>query len=152
MKNTMPAYNNCIANDPGVFRTVGSSFEFGGIDDAQTRETWMYKILEFFGGIITGTQEFQDNRSLDVNCYPNPFKDQVSFEFDLEKTSWIQIAIMNQQGQIVKELANSKTNAGEKSYYWSGTNMSGNKVSNGIYFYTIKINSSIYNGKIVYMQ
>ncbi len=47
--NNSPAYTCGIMNDPGTYKTVGVSFEYGGITDENTRGTLMEAYLEFFG-------------------------------------------------------------------------------------------------------
>ena len=49
--NVTPAYMNGIAYDGGTYRTVGTSFKFGGLVDAtapSTKGVLLEKILEFF--------------------------------------------------------------------------------------------------------
>lgn len=50
-ENLSPAYVNAVAYDAGNYKTIGSSFEFGGLLDNQssTRKALMLKYLEFFG-------------------------------------------------------------------------------------------------------
>jgi PKD repeat protein len=51
-KNSNPAYPNAVAYDGGIYRTIGSSFEFGGLQDAvypSTKNHLLEKYLEFFG-------------------------------------------------------------------------------------------------------
>ena len=51
-KNVTPMYHNTVAYDGGTFRTIGSSFEFGGLTDAafpSTKANLMKEYLEFFG-------------------------------------------------------------------------------------------------------
>jgi hypothetical protein len=49
--NTTPDYNVTVANDAGTYKTIGSSFEFGGLMDnlTSTRKKLMLKYLNFFG-------------------------------------------------------------------------------------------------------
>jgi len=46
--NQSPAYGCAVSNDPGNYKTVGASFEFGGISDADSRNELMEIYLEFF--------------------------------------------------------------------------------------------------------
>ncbi len=49
-ENQSPNYGCGVANDGGDYRTIGASFEFGGLDDGgSTKEELMLKYLEFFG-------------------------------------------------------------------------------------------------------
>lgn len=62
--NQSPVYGCAVANDAGTYRTIGASFEFGGLNDAQapsTKSTLMVSYLDFFGvqqaplGTVTGS-------------------------------------------------------------------------------------------------
>jgi PKD repeat protein len=51
-KNQSPLYDNVIANDAGAYKTIGSSFEFGGLTDGSypsTKIHLMEEYLNFFG-------------------------------------------------------------------------------------------------------
>ncbi|MCX6250087.1 MAG: C25 family cysteine peptidase [Bacteroidetes bacterium] len=51
-KNQSPNYDNVIANDAGLSRTIGSSFEFGGLAEGtypSTKVRLMQEYLNFFG-------------------------------------------------------------------------------------------------------
>jgi len=49
-ENQSPNYGCGVANDAGDYKTIGASFEFGGLDDSEsTKEELMLKYLEFFG-------------------------------------------------------------------------------------------------------
>ncbi|MBN1198702.1 MAG: T9SS type A sorting domain-containing protein [Bacteroidales bacterium] len=51
-KNLNPAYFNAVAYDGGFFKTIGKSFEFGGLEDGtlpSTKQNLMVEYLTFFG-------------------------------------------------------------------------------------------------------
>jgi len=49
-ENQSPNYGCGVAYDAGNYKTIGASFEFGGLDDTEsTKEELMLKYLEFFG-------------------------------------------------------------------------------------------------------
>lgn len=58
-ENQTPSYGAAVAYDAGDYQTIGSSFEFGGLDDgSSTKKELMEKYLEFFGfGEVPGTPE-----------------------------------------------------------------------------------------------
>jgi len=52
--NASPAYGCGVANDPGGYMTVGTSFEFGGlVDGAYTKADLADAIMTFFGCTVT---------------------------------------------------------------------------------------------------
>jgi len=51
-KNMIPIYISAVAYDAGIYRTIASSFEFGGLSNGtspSTRNEYMRRIIEFFG-------------------------------------------------------------------------------------------------------
>jgi len=55
-KNQYPSYGTTVAFDGGTYKTIGSSYEFGGlVNDDYTKAELMEKYLEFFG--FTGVPE-----------------------------------------------------------------------------------------------
>ena len=50
--NVTPQYLSAVAHDAGVYRTIASAFEFGGLQDGEspsTRNEYMHRIVDFFG-------------------------------------------------------------------------------------------------------
>ena len=51
-KNSNPAYNATISYDGGTYKTIGSSFEFGGLNDGlgrSVKDTLMMEYISYFG-------------------------------------------------------------------------------------------------------
>jgi flagellar hook assembly protein FlgD len=91
------------------------------------------------------------NGLTEINCYPNPFSDEVTIEIKLVKDSEVQVEVLNQLGQRVKLLQNEKLmNGGVHRLKWDGKSADNQKVSMGIYHLRIKINYSYIYKKIVY--
>jgi hypothetical protein len=69
---TTPSYINGVAYDGGSYRTVGTSFELGGLVDGtspSTKEELLEEILEFFGVDASGLlfeDGFESGDNLDV--------------------------------------------------------------------------------------
>lgn len=70
--------------------------------------------------------------------YPNPFNPSTCISFNLKNTQNVEVNIYNIKGQKVKELVNTKLEAGKHSFTWDGNNQNNKKTSAGIYFYQIK--------------
>ena len=94
LTNQSPSYGTAVAYDAGTYKTIGTSHEFGGLNDGSspsTKEELMYEYLNFFGlmpptvytvnlkafleGPVKGT-EMETNLNL-KNLIPNnqPFSD-----------------------------------------------------------------------------
>jgi agmatine deiminase len=64
---------------------------------------------------------------------PNPFNNSTRITIKLDGNSRTILAVYNQNGQIIKTLANREYPAGSHDIYWDGKDGSGNGVSAGIY-------------------
>ena len=74
--------------------------------------------------------------------YPNPFNPETWIPYQLSEPSDVSITIYNTKGHIIRKLELGHQEAGryitqEQAAYWDGTNRFGEKVSSGLYYYTI---------------
>jgi len=70
--------------------------------------------------------------------YPNPFNPSTTIRFALPKKSLISLAIYDEHGSLVRELAAQKLyDAGENELVWDGSNTAGLPVASGAYFYRL---------------
>ena len=67
-------------------------------------------------------------------CYPNPFNKEMAIKFWLPHKDFVQIQVIDFNGQIVNTLVNDYINQGEHSLFWDGKNSIGQKLNNGIYY------------------
>jgi flagellar hook assembly protein FlgD len=82
--------------------------------------------------------------------YPNPFTTQMKFVFTLtgkEIPDYINVKIMTIQGKVIKEL--NKDDLGDirignniTDVVWDGTDTYGDRLSNGVYLYTVTIKTN----------
>ncbi len=147
-RNQVPNYCSSIANDPGTYKTIGSSFEFGGLSDGQsTKEELMIEILEFFGGILTGIEEDSyDNHTISSHIYPNPFKENMQISFYVRESGNVRIEIFNSTGQLIEVITDKHYQAGEHTIHWHPSRLAGR----GLYLYHIQAGEARKAGKIVY--
>jgi hypothetical protein len=64
LNNESPAYACAVSNDGGMYKTIGVSFEYGGLDEL-SKTTLMESYLEFFE--ILGSSTMSCNMSADPN-------------------------------------------------------------------------------------
>ena len=70
--------------------------------------------------------------------HPNPFNPTTRIRYQLAKNSHVKIAIYNTLGKLVKTLVDEFQSSGFRSIQWNGKNSNNDKVSSGIYFYSIQ--------------
>jgi hypothetical protein len=146
--NVSPYYINGIAYYAGTYKTVGTSFEFGGLSDGlppSTKAVLADSIMRFFG--IMGTREenlhnkFPRVFSLSKNA-PNPFNARTAFVYTVPLyehenpaiRKLVSVKIYDVIGRVVRTLLHSKKLPGTYTIVWDGRGDRGVTVSQGVYF------------------
>ena len=98
-----------------------------------------------------------DNEQLPIDYalhqnYPNPFNPLTNLSYDLPKDSRVKLTIYNTMGNAVKTLVSEQQSAGKKILQWDATNDLGQKVSAGLYIYTIKAESFSDTKKMILLK
>ena len=98
----------------------------------------------------TGLEGIAELEFTEINCYPNPFSDEMTIEIKLVKDSEVQVEVLNQLGQKVRLLQTEKImNSGVNRLTWDGRNTGNQQFSPGIYHLQIEIDETILHRKIV---
>ncbi|MBN1999463.1 T9SS type A sorting domain-containing protein, partial [candidate division KSB1 bacterium] len=84
--------------------------------------------------------------------YPNPFNPATTIPFRIKESGFVQLVILNLNGQIVRELVAQHINAGFYEVVWDGTNEYGLPVTSGTYFYRMQVNGYQKIRKMVFMK
>ncbi len=150
-----PEFGNAIAYEEGTYKTIGTAFEFGSLVDGEypsTKEQLILRILDFFGGILTGTGNDQIagmDQGLAAHIYPNPVKDEMWVSLALGSGSHITADIINLNGQTIANLADRKMDAGEHVLHWNGKDQYSNSIAPGIYLLKVRNNHSVTTRKFI---
>jgi hypothetical protein len=158
LENQDPVLGLAVAYDAVSYKTIGTSVEFGGLQDGQspsTRQDLMRTYLEFFGLLESsvGLQETEPvSGHLTTRIFPNPSSGESTISFNLPHESDVSVMILGLNGNVLRIIANQKFAAGEHSIKWLPGGESGNPMPSGIYFYRVMTNDDIYTGKFVYLK
>ncbi len=153
--NNSPSYGAGISYDAGTYRTVGFSFEFGGlVDGDKNKDDLMIQILEFFNiqGIWTDVSENQPVSSLKAGTYPNPFREETKIRFEIVKDGQVSLEVYDISGKLVSNLLDASVGKGVHEVRWDGSGQNGNPVSEGMYFYHLKAGGEMIIGKLILMN
>ena len=74
--------------------------------------------------------------------YPNPFNPVTTINFQLFEKGTVELTIYNLLGEKVRTLLDARRDAGSYSITWNGTNDAGQRVSSGVYFYSLETENS----------
>lgn len=150
--NTLPPYGTGVSYEAETYKTIGYSFEFGGLQDGEwTKDDLMIEMLDFFEiqGVWTRTEENVPGNNGLVTCYPNPFRDEMVLQFTTSESSRVTLDIFSISGQLINRLADTKINAGTHEIRWDGSSSSGSEVSEGLYIYRLQTGAEVYTGRIM---
>jgi parallel beta-helix repeat protein len=78
-----------------------------------------------------------------LQSFPNPFNPETWIPFKLAKNANVVIRIYSTKGELVRTIRLGNQKAGvyvtkDKAAYWDGKNEQGERVSSGVYFYTLR--------------
>lgn len=118
------------------------------------------------GGSVTAippaAHDSDDSFRLPVNFelvqnYPNPFNPTTNIEFRIppggrSEFGFIELAIYDISGRLVKTLVSENRVAGSYSVQWDGSNDLGQKVSSGIYIYRLQAGNFVRARKMVLLK
>jgi hypothetical protein len=88
-----------------------------------------------------------------INCYPNPFNDEVTIEINMSDDVKGEVEVMNQLGQRIKILnAGNILSSGTTMLKWNGTNTANQQDSTGVYYIKFKLERETLIKKVVYRK
>ncbi len=97
----------------------------------------------------TKADDLQTMENVTLNCYPNPFRDEINIVIGVRTASNVQIDILNQLGQLVEVITdNANLASGQHFFKWDG-NVENGTDSFDIFYVRININGSLYHRKII---
>jgi len=87
--------------------------------------------------------------------YPNPFRDHTVIAFYLsfsDIATNVNLKIYNIKGQLVKSFTTKYLEKGHKKIVWNGSNNHGDKVSRGVYLFSLEVGERKSVKKMVYLK
>lgn len=91
-------------------------------------------------GIGHISPEPQEKKMLIVS--PNPVKDKLLINYQIEDAGYLSIEVYNQSGRMVKKLVDRNETAGKGSFFWNLLDDTGNRVPHGNYIIRLRFNQS----------
>tara|TARA_Y100001968_G_C19127736_1_gene605123 strand:- start:242 stop:769 length:528 start_codon:yes stop_codon:yes gene_type:complete len=84
--------------------------------------------------------------------FPNPFNPSTEIRFDLAEPGFVDLAVYNMNGQMIRKLKAEDMTPGYHALIWDGLNDYGSRVSSGMYFYTIRSGQFHDTKKMLFMK
>lgn len=151
-KRTFDIYvqSKLAANDLDIFKMAGKDIAYDLIIDGVSVTDGLLQINfceEINNAVLNGIVVTQnptgvlDNKTMPEQIelyqnYPNPFNGATNFTFKLNKEESVNLRIYNINGEKISSY-NFNGSAGENSFFWNARDNNGNKLTSGVYFYTL---------------
>jgi len=154
-ENSSPAYDCGVANDAGSYRTVGVSWEFGGLVDGSppsTKEALADSIMHFFG-ILVGQEEKPANISNMPRIYglsqsyPNPSKQSTVISYQLPVKGKVNLRVYDVSGRLVEVMIDRVEEVG---YHNERLDTKG--YASGVYFYRLSAGGKTFTRKMLVVR
>ncbi len=123
--------------------TTTTQHEYSYVDESVVSGTWEYRLKDMstdgevgYSSAVRVSINLVTTWQLEQN-YPNPFNPQTTIRFALPAESQTTLTIYDLQGKLINTLVNELEPAGQYDITWDATDMSGNRVPSGIYFYRL---------------
>ena len=84
--------------------------------------------------------------------YPNPFNPSTTIKYTLNYDSYVNVAVHNVNGELVKTLFNGPQSKGNKNLVWNSVNNENEPVPGGLYIYSLITEKSIYSKKMMLLK
>jgi len=84
--------------------------------------------------------------------FPNPFNPTTMIGFSVPENGYVSIKVFDVLGRHVRTLVSRNYSAGNYSVMWDATDMNGNVVSNGVYFYTIEAGNFRATNRMLFLK
>ena len=140
---TFPSISD-VDND-GVLEAVFSKYDYPALA--------VYSLESYNTGVttsISGEAPFM-RFELGQN-YPNPFNPSTTIKYELNSSGSVRLQIFDIKGELIKTLVNDFQNSGNYEVVWNGTNSRGEKLTSGVYFYSIKTKDNISTKKMILLK
>ena len=154
-RNSSPQYDCGVAYDAGSYKTVGVSFEFGGLSDGTpplTKEALADSIMHFFE-ILVGTEEehvivlnLPKVYGLSQN-FPNPCGNNVVINYQIPHKGKVSLRVYDVSGRLTDVLIDGVVEPGYHSF-----RLDTKGYASGVYFYRLVGGGKTFTRKMIVVK
>jgi len=114
-----------------------------------------YFIYSVNQNLTNKVEQEKDNiliNNVQLDNYPNPFNPITTINYQLMNDSFVDIAIYDVRGKLIKNLLSKRQKSGSHLIQWNAENNSGRQVSSGVYIYTINYDAISIAKKMMFIK
>lgn len=112
---------------------------------------WDPIVIQNYTPVDSG-EPFKPHKFRITSVYPNPFNIRTKIQYEIPKTSKVELSIYNLLGEEIRTLYKGTQNSGLKNLTWNGRNDKGQIVQSGIYLCVLKNNNKTRVKKITLVK
>ncbi|MEM9025041.1 MAG: FlgD immunoglobulin-like domain containing protein, partial [Bacteroidota bacterium] len=109
----------------------------------------MYTNVELPGPDIPTSVNAPQVNALDLQVFPNPARESVTFAYTLDLNVPVQLLVYDLTGRPVDNLASSSQGSGRQQLTWDGRNEQGQLLPGGVYLYRLTTGEAVTSGNLV---
>jgi len=100
----------------------------------------------------SGTESvLMNNQDFQISTYPNPAQNQIKIAYNLPESNYVNISVLNTNGQLVANLVDEYQFVGKHEYTWNfSKSLYG--INQGLYFVRFQIGDTMKTQKIIVMH
>ena len=110
------------------------------------------EVSDCLDSVVTDVPEPVVDARVTHLAYPNPSAGQMTLLFSMPNAGPVSARVYDVSGRLVRELQNGPLPRGAHRLEWDGRAASGHPVSSGVYFYSLKIEGTAYQGRLVRLR
>ena len=145
-------YNESFTNPPEIVssgHTDPADIFYDKINNIMAIPNFNADTVEFVSIITNVNENIEDNKTKVGHLYPNPFSNQLNFDFYLPEKAFTTVCIYDVLGNKLRELVNKELSEGNHIVNWNGTAENGSYLKPGIYFVCLNYESYNQSFKII---
>jgi hypothetical protein len=112
----------------------------------------IYSCYTFGISDISGINEYNNDPTITLSVFPNPFVENTQIHFSLKKANDIRLFISDVSGKIIKVLQQGKLNAGDYNISWDANDENVHKLSKGSYYVCLQTSKNNTVKKLLYIK
>ncbi len=85
-------------------------------------------------------------------AYPNPFNHIMTILCETDQTGWLEVAVYDAAGRLVKVLHHGDISSGMHKFSWDGSNRSGQMAPSGLYFVSTRNRTTAHFTKAILLK
>ena len=149
MPNTIQVGLTAYTDWPSVLPYLSNPFEYkinpptGGQPDLRAYVDY----IRFFRAATTAVEPLEHPADLDIDVYPQPFRDRATLSFNLPTPAPVTLHVYDAAGRIVRTLANGSVRHGAQILDWDAAD-----VPAGVYFYRLVVGGRRWMGPLVHVR